>query len=168
MENQTTQLIQMFDLHIIVTTRNMFDIVISKFLDNQHSKPHTITVANLKSSLTNKSCYAPFCKSKENLFNKPDFYLKYECICSNVKNINMQIYNKQFLQTKFNKFKLYFFELIGSNGQLQAKEVENLCKLLHLESKYFGTKVNNKKIKLDDSVALEFKKIIQSKMIQQN
>ena len=27
------QLNKMFDLHIIVTTRNMFDIVISKFLD---------------------------------------------------------------------------------------------------------------------------------------
>jgi len=162
------QLNKMFDLHIILTIRNMVDIVISRFLDNQHLKPHTITLDNLKSSLTNKSCYAPFCKSKENLFNKPDFYLKYECICSNIKNINMKIYNKQFLQTKLDKFKLYFFELIGSNGQLQTKEVENLCKLLQLESKYFNTKVNNKKIQLDDSVAIEFKKIIQDKILQQN
>ena len=80
----------------------------------------------------------------------------------------MQIYNKQFLQTKLDKFKLYFFELIGSNGQLQTKEVENLCKLLQLESKYFIRKVNNKKIQLDDSVALEFKKIIEDKILQQN
>lgn len=162
------QLNDLFDLHIIITTRNITDIVLSRFLDNQHLKPHTITSENLESSLTEQSCYAPFCKSKENLFNKPDFLLKYDCICSTVKNINTKIYHKEYLQKQLAKFKLYFFELIGSNGQLQNTEVERLCEFLQLNPKHFQSKINSKKVHLDSVVEQEFRKIIEQKIFKKN
>jgi hypothetical protein len=158
----------LFDLELIITTRNVADIVISKFLDNQHSKPNTITLENFKASLNNGMCYQPFCKSKENLFNKPNFYLKYECVCHGIKNLNLQFYDKEWLQSKLKDFKVMFFELIGQDGKLQKHEVAKFVKLLSLDPSRFQTRVNRRKVQIDQATKEEWAEAVLKKSLQNN
>ena len=164
-----------FNLKIIITTRDVKELILSRFLHNQQNTLELITAQNLKSSMTKRNCFAPFC-TKRVLFNKVLFYLnktsnfrKYKCVCENIKNINPKIYFKNYLEKKLSKYETFFFEIIGKDKNLNKSELLKLTKLLkiNLEENTLK-KINLTKVRISEEEKNNFEKTIISSLKELN
>ena len=164
-----------FNLKILITTREVKKLIISRFLHNQRKFFSSITTQNLKLSLGEKNCFTPFC-TKKILFDKVLFYLnqtsyfkKYKCVCGKIKNINPKIYFKDYLEKKLSKYELFFFNIISSDKNINESELLRLKKLLkmdHMEN--ISEKTNEGKVILRKKEENDFKKIIISSIKELN
>jgi len=116
------------NLKIIVTIRNINDLIVSKFLQDSKSIKLDTNI-KLEKFVQNKSCFHPFCKSK--------YFLQYYKICfcyfRGYKVINPKIYSKKWLKNEFKLFNIRFFELISNNNDLNYNELKKMFSYFNLD-----------------------------------
>ena len=170
--NNLDTLNDIFKLKILLTTRKVEELILSRFLHNQRSTSKLITADNLNSSVSERNCFAPFCTNMV-LFNKFLFYLnktnylrKYKCVCkTKLKNINPKIYFKKFLEKKLLKYEFFFFDIVSNDRVQNKSELLRLKKLLKINSdEYLFSKTNENKIKISEDDKNNFLKTIISKL----
>ena len=164
-----------FNLKILITTREVKKIILSRFLHNQQQTFSLITTQNLKLSLGESNCFAPFCTNRV-LFNKVLFYLnktsnfrKYKCVCGKIKNINPKIYFKNYLEKKLSKYEILFFEIISSDKNINKSELLRLTRLLKMDPvENVLKKTNERKVIISEEEENNFEKTIISSLKELN
>ena len=173
--NNLDVLNDIFNLKILITIRDVEKLILSKFLHNQARTLSSITTQNLKLSLGKRNCFAPFCTNKF-LFNKILFYLnktpyfrKYKCVCGKIKNINPKIYFKDYLEKKFSKYEILFFEILNNDNNINTSELLRLTKLLMIEPiENELKKTNERKVNISKEEQNNFERIIISSLKELN
>ena len=173
-----------FNLKILITTREVKKLILSRFLHNQQQTIELVKTQNLKLSLGERNCFAPFCTSGEILgtkngkvlLNKVLFFLnitpsfrKYKCVCGKIKNINPKIYFKNYIEKKLSKYEILFFEIISNDNNINKSELLRLTKLLKMDPvENILQKTNKKKVIISEEEKNNFEKTIISSLKELN
>lgn len=117
-----------FNIKLIVTTRNITKLIISRFNQNQSFGKKKIN-QDVKKAICLDDCYSPHC----NWLPFKNLYLC-KCFYKGIKIINPIIYKKDYLKKAFNDFDISFFEIINDNDSLNYNEIKKLFNCLGIEN----------------------------------
>jgi len=160
-----------FNLKVLITTRDVKKLILSRFLHNQHKNISSINTKNLNLSIGERNCFAPFCTNRVLLnkvlfyINKKSYFRKYKCACGKIKNINVKIYFKNYLEKKLSKYEILFFEIISNDNNINKSELLRLTKLLEMSPvDNILKKINRRKVIISDEEENNFEKTIISSL----